>query len=88
MDENNNEKPWWVPVVHFAVHAIQGSLIFAILAAVSFGVGTLSHFFVKLGASHFTEIIFDFLEHSMLVLDAVVFLRYLVVSARKAYQGL
>jgi hypothetical protein len=78
------KKAWWAPIVHFGVHSLQGSVIFVIIALVALGLGHFVDLLHGWGASQFVVVVFGVLEKTMVVVDAVSFLVYLVRTAYMA----
>lgn len=75
---------WWAPIVHFAGHTVGGSIIFIIIAMPAIGLSLLVEFLGENGIPQFTITVLTILEHTILVIDAVLFVIYLVVTAIKA----
>ncbi|MCS8129894.1 hypothetical protein N1E91_11795 [Pseudomonas aeruginosa] len=69
--------PWYAPIVHFATHAVVGSIIFIIVATPSVLLGWLVHKLREWQVSEVTLTILLFLEYSILVMDAILFLAFL-----------
>lgn len=71
-------RPWYAPLVHFAAHTLVGTGIFLIIGTPAVFLGWLVH---KLNeefhVSEFTITVLVFLEHTLIVVDAVLFVIYL-----------
>ena len=80
----DDEKPWWAPIVHFAVHALSGSAIFAIIAGAAFGVGRLVQVFEQAGTQPYVLTVLHLLENVLVTVDATLFLLYLGIGLWKA----
>lgn len=75
-------KHWWQPIAHFAGHTITGTLIFCIIATPAIGLSMLVHWLEKVDeVSRFTIIVLTYLEHAILIVDAVLFVVYLGFTA-------
>jgi len=85
---DKQEHPFWYPVVHFLVHGVLGSLIFAIIAGLAWALGLLVHWFQLNGASPYALTVMTILENAIITVDAVVFFVYLCVTAFKAIKEL
>jgi hypothetical protein len=79
-----HSKPWYAPLVHFTAHTFVGSAIFLIILCPAVFLGWLVHKLEQFHVSEFTVTVLLFLEHSILVVDALLFLAYLVVTSISA----
>lgn len=75
---------WWAPIVHFAVHAVQGAVIFVTFALVALALGVFVEHLKVWGASEFTVVVFSGLENILVLVDAASFLWYIVTTALQA----
>lgn len=78
MQEN---KPSWAPIAHFVGHILAGAVMFSVLAGISVLLSLAVHWLDTLGVPAFTLWILMALEHAILVIDAVVFLVFLIRTA-------
>lgn len=78
------ERPWWKPLADFAGHVFGGSALFLVIAvpavALSLGVKYLS----QIGIAPFTLKVLELLDDSIVVVDATLYMAYLVTTAFKA----
>ena len=77
---NDNNKPWWNPVVHFATHTAVGSVIFVIIALPAYGLGQLVHWLTGQGSSDYVVGVLTLLEYAIVKLDALLLLWHLVTA--------
>ncbi|MGI0646976.1 hypothetical protein ACRCPS_18325 [Pseudomonas aeruginosa] len=81
-NKSPHARPWYAPLVHFAAHTIVGSGIFIIIGMPAVFIGWLVH---KLKAdyyvSEFTISVLVFLEHTLILVDAALFVSYLGFTA-------
>ena len=82
-----DHKPWYTPVAHFAVHAVVGSLVFAIIALPAFGLGLLVAWLKLQGAATYVITVLTYLEYAIVTIDAIAFLAYLVYSSLTSFIG-
>ena len=80
------EKSWWAPIVHFATHTIVGSMIFIIIGGPAIGLSMLVKYLSTLGVPEFTLNVLNFLEHAILLIDALLFSVYLAFTAYSAFK--
>jgi hypothetical protein len=76
---------WWVPVVDFAVHAIVGTAIFAIVAGPAVFIDWALGHYVKV--TLLTKVGLIIAEYALFGVDIVLFLRFLFVSASRAWKS-
>jgi uncharacterized membrane protein len=69
------------PVVRYALHTFDQSMMFIILAIVAFSLAALVKFVERAGAPTFLVYVFTFLEYAIVIVDALVFLFRLAKSA-------
>lgn len=74
----------WTPIVHFAAHVVVGSLLFLVIATPAVGLSLLVHALESAHLDSFTIAVLTFLEHAILVADAVLFIIYMMVTALKS----
>ncbi|MDI2144930.1 hypothetical protein KBJ94_23050 [Pseudomonas sp. ITA] len=72
-----HQKTWYAPLVHFLAHTVVGSGIFIIIATPSVFLGWLVHKLREYHVAEFTLSVLTFLEHAILVVDALTFLSFL-----------
>lgn len=72
-----HSKAWYAPLVHFMAHTFVGSAIFLIILIPAVFLGWLVHKLQEYHVTEFTVMVLQFLEHSILVVDALLFLIYL-----------
>ena len=84
MERETHVKPWYAPVVHFAAHTLVGTGIFLIIGAPAVFLGWLVHKLREYHVTEFTLLVLQFLEHAILVVDALLFLIYLGFTAWSA----
>lgn len=70
-------RAWYAPLVHFTAHTLVGTSIFVIIGAPAVFLGWLVHKLRDYHVTEFTLTVLQFLEHSILVVDALLFLAYL-----------
>ena len=80
----DRERMWWGPISHFAGHIVIGSLLFCIFAAPAIGFAIAVSHLKSLGVPDFTVTVLTFLEHTILITDALLFLVYTFVACAKA----
>ncbi|EMM5100975.1 hypothetical protein ACK249_005158 [Pseudomonas aeruginosa] len=80
--------PWYAPIVHFATHAVVGSIIFIIVGTPSVLLGWLVHKLRDWGVSEVTLTILQFLEYAILIMDAILFLAFLGFTTWSAIKEL
>jgi hypothetical protein len=80
------ERPWWAPIAHFAAHTTVGTAIFVIIGipavALSFGVDWLGAH----GFPPFPVMVLHFVEEALCVVDACLFLVYILVTSYHAFR--
>ena len=81
---HKNKKSLWTPIVHFAGHAFIGTTLFLIVGFPAVALNLLVKFLVSVGIDGFTVAVLEFLEHAILLVDAVLFLVFLGVTAYKS----
>lgn len=78
------EKPWWAPIAHFAAHTVVGTAIFVIIGlpavGLSLGIVWLEH----LGVPAFPLEVLHFVEEALCVIDAGLFLLYVILTSYHA----
>lgn len=79
-----HSQAWYAPMVHFMAHTFVGSCIFLIILAPAVFLGWLVHKLQEWHISEFTVMVLQFLEHSILVVDALLFLAYLGFTSYSA----
>ncbi|AZG12042.1 MULTISPECIES: hypothetical protein [Cupriavidus] len=84
MAETKHHKAWWAPVAHFAAHTVVGTLIFLIIGSVAVGLSLLIRFLETVGIPTFTLQVISFLEHTITIVDAVLYLVYLGITGYRA----
>ena len=84
MTEPKHDKAWWAPVAHFDAHTVVGTLIFLIIGSVAVGLSLLIRFLESVGIPSFTLQVLTFLEHTITVVDAVLYLVYLGITGLRA----
>ncbi|WP_149135089.1 hypothetical protein SGO26_30425 (plasmid) [Cupriavidus metallidurans] len=84
MTETKHHKPWWGPVAHFAAHIVAGTLIFLMIGSVAVGLSLLIRFLESVGIPAFTLQVISFLEHTITVVDAVLYSVYLGTTGYRA----
>ena len=77
-------KHWWDPIGHFVKHSFVGTAIFIVVAVPAVGLNFLVHFLEAIHVSIFVTQILEILEALILVLDAIMFLIYLVIQGYKS----
>ncbi|WP_165678536.1 hypothetical protein [Metapseudomonas otitidis] len=80
--------PWYAPIVHFATHAVVGSIIFIIVGTPSVLLGWLVHKLRDWDVSEVTLTILQFLEYAILIMDAILFLSFLGFTTWSAIKEL
>ena len=78
--------PWYHPLMHFAGHSLVGTGIFLIVAMPAVLLGYLVHKLREYNVAEFTLTVLFFLEHTILVVDALLFLSYLGFTSWKAFK--
>lgn len=88
MEKNKDSphKPWWAPLAHFLGHSVVGTGIFLIVGAPAVFLGWMVHKLRELHVAEFTLTVLQFLEHSILVIDSLLFLAYLAFTTWSAIQ--
>lgn len=81
-----HHKPWWAWIAHFLGHTLVGTAVFVIVGTPAIGLSLLMEFLETLHVSTFTIQVLSFLEHGILLVDAMLFLVYLGVTAYQAMQ--
>ena len=84
MSENN--KSWLTPIVHFATHTFVGTAIFFIIGVPAIGLSCLVVLLKAWNVPEFTLSVLTFLEHVILVIDATLFVVYLIFTAWTAFK--
>lgn len=78
------DKPWWAPIAHFAAHTVVGTAIFVIIGlpavGLSLGIVWLEH----LGVPAFPLEVLHFVEEALCVIDAGLFLLYVILTSYHA----
>lgn len=74
-------KPWWKPILQFALHTITGSAIFVVIAMPAVCLSVLNHYLESKGVPRLTLNILTVLEHAILIVDSILFLVYLGLTA-------
>lgn len=82
----NNNQSWLTPILHFGAHTFVGSMIFCIIAVPAIGLSFLVHYLEGLQVPAFTLSVLTFLEHVLLIVDATLFVVYIVITAYKAFK--
>lgn len=85
-NNSNNTDSWYNPILHFGVHTLVGSAIFCIIAAPALGLSFLVLYLETLGVPAFTLSVLTFLEHALLMVDAALFVVYILITAYKAFK--
>jgi hypothetical protein len=67
---------WLAPVVHFAAHALVGSLVFIVIALPALGLSLLVHWLESRGAAGYV----------IVTIDAIAFTWHLLYSTYKAFK--
>jgi len=80
------KKPWYAPLAHFMGHAVVGTGIFLIVGAPAVFLGFLTHKLREYHVAEFTISVLQFLEHTILVIDSLLFLAYLAFTTWSAIQ--
>lgn len=78
----------WAAVVHFAVHALIGLAIFAIIASPAVVLNFVIKFIQSHGASSYIVNVLTFVEYSVITIDALLYLGLLCKSVYKSAKEL
>lgn len=78
------KKPWWSPIAHFGAHGFVGTIIFLIIMVPAVVLNHLVQYLAQIGISSFTLTILGLLEHSVVLVDAGLFLIFLCIGAYRA----
>ncbi|WP_095158142.1 hypothetical protein [Pseudomonas sp. Irchel 3E13] len=84
LQKTPHDKPWYAPLVHFLAHTLVGSGIFLIIAAPSVFLGWLVHKLREYHVAEFTLSVLTFLEHTILLVDALTFLCFIGITSWSA----
>lgn len=85
MEKNSpHSKSWYAPLVHFTAHTFVGTSIFVIILVPAVFLGWLVHKLQQYHVSEFTITVLQFLEHSILVVDSLLFLAYMAITSYSA----
>lgn len=76
----NKKRRWWRPQANFFIHAAMGTLVFLIIGIPAVALSLLVHRLESFKVPTFTVSVLTFLEHSILVIDAMTVLIYVTVS--------
>ena len=79
-----HDKAWHTPLVHFTAHTFVGTGIFLIILVPAVFLGWLVQKLKEFHVSEFTILVLQFLEHSILLVDALLFLAYLGFTSYSA----
>lgn len=77
-------RSFWAPVVHFAAHTYMGFVLFLIVAAPAVGLSILIDELKRLHVDRFTIAVLYWLDRAILIVDALLFVTHLAVSAVKS----
>lgn len=81
----DHEKPaWWAPIVHFATHTAVGAAIFLVIAIPVVILHLLVHVLEAFGIAGYISGVLTALEYTLLTLDAVSLVVYLLITLWKA----
>ena len=75
---------WWKPIIHFLTHSVVGSAIFVIVALPSWGLGHLVAWLKLQQTAPYVLLVLTGLEYTIVTVDAVLVVAYLVYAAVKA----
>jgi hypothetical protein len=77
-------KPWWTPIIHFAAHTVVGTTIFVIIGLPAVGLSIGIQWLERLGVPPFPLAVLDFVEEALCVIDAGLFLLYVILTSYHA----
>lgn len=83
-NQEQHSKSIWTPVVHFAGHAIVGTILFLIVALPAVLLSLVVHGLEAAHIDGFTVEVLKFLDHAILIADAGLFVAFLVITFIKA----
>ncbi len=78
-----SDKKWYSAVLDFGTHTIVASLIFIVIAIPAIGLSIAVSKLTAIGVSELTVAIISILEYSLLILDSIVFIGYLIIESFK-----
>lgn len=84
MSDKTSKTPWWKPVAHFAAHTTIGTVLFGIIAIPAVALNLLVAWLAGLHVGAFIITVLTFLEDAILLIDALLYLVYLGVTAKRA----
>ncbi len=76
----NQKRRWWRPLANFFINAAMGTLVFLIIGIPAVALSISVHRLESFKVPTFTVSVLTFLEHSILVIDAMTVLIYVTVS--------
>ena len=79
-------KTWYEPIVEFAGHLIVGTVIFIMVALVATGLSFFVGWLEKLGAPEGVVTILNWVEYTLLVIDAVLLVAWVASTAYHAFR--
>jgi hypothetical protein len=77
-------KPWWAPIVHFSAHTVVGTTIFVIIGLPAVGLSIGIQWLARIGVPAFPLAVLDFVEEALCVIDAGLFLLYVILTSYHA----
>jgi len=80
------DKPWWAPIAHFAAHTLVGTAIFIIIGLPAVGLSLGIEWLARLGVPAFPLSVLSLLEESLCVIDAGLFLVYIILTSYHAFK--